>query len=1579
MDKLDSIIHNLDQAALKPPPPRIKIDRNDRFPMEAKVKMAKTGQKRPKVPRLEANTDPESAAKYEALVELKNILDGQFSDYSENAQRSKEKFVNPHDDDSLRGLATSGEVTSGSYLAGKSNEYFGGSGSDIFKDADRLKLPLVGLPNASPETGNLPINSEDALNILVKQGSVNNPGGLSILPVTDNDQLKSNITEMIGIDFDELIDKVSESIGEVNMPLRVEEHHTQLTKTEGQTPFYKYTETIAEVIPSKNQPRNPDVNVVSKRYEEGDLLGGEKSRFRWAPTQTSGGSGSSSKVQQQQQAIQGLGINGQDYLTFLKKKSNPTLDEISSASFVDNPNNNVKVNVTTKTNIVNVFTFNIFVNNGTQNNKKNSFTVVKDASAVPVRSSIQTTANIDSNDSLTGRPLNSISLYQYQAGSNEGFGLASAESDRESDKRRNNSMEKVVKQQEMTSMPNFSSNQAGTMASSTNSDAAELEKWLKLLMNHQVYGDGSNIVAEAVLKDSSLQQLPASEVSRTPLYRRIEDTQIQSNIGLLGYKTNMNGDIIIGSTDQTSASKSQPSASKKKVKKGFMEVLASSPIPTIVAGLAAVSPAVLAALGKRKKRKKRSENPNVDIPDQWLSYLLGTRYGSNPGATSQKDSKPQPFEVRPQQKQITPITTARSVETLSDNFENNQANKWAKYGSTAVKLSPDWYPLNRQSKPMPETSLTSRNTNENTISTETEFAKRTTAKSTTTTKMKPKAKPTAIIEKVPKPVRKINEITLESRENTSQKWTKYPDEDKPPAAKWKPYGNIPTTTTTEKWTRYEKTTAKPSTEKWTLYDKTTAKPTETLRTKPTTPKPKTPKAKTENSESIVNSWTPQIIQRRTNTEQEPKKKNSNKAQNLLNLWTELYNSKKTVQVPTKRPNQNEKIKTTKRASYDYFPIKTKSTAKTSTKSPTTTLSTTTTTTSTKTTTATTTTTTTAKTTLKESRWSMMTSNTITRPESFFPNENPIKILDEAVSVSTSTSTEVNMVPTVATKGGPISMMQAFNLPGPKFNLNNMVAKTPIATMGPPFTMQKWKRPKPQTTSDGRIKSTNVSPNLWLTAKDILHNLGSNLMLSSSSSSSDEDNKNTDMTNSPIVIIPVKDESKNLPKVNVEALKSIVSKSPITFLNMNGSYRPKRPRPTAFSTGVPKTPSKLFVEHFLKHKQTISQLRKKAPTNEESKKKIITISKFPIEATTSIGIRKPPWDNDITDPNKGIGSIEELQVPPSVNIYSPVINTNLTPEVIANLKHELETKRPPQPEMEPEPEVDSEQPEIDFYPLSSPDYAPISPPSPDYAPMSIYESYDSVPNNELIDKLKVQLQHSPIGQAINKGQWLYESQKNNYQKTETNIQQLQAFNKNSFHKGQLISWIKNLEKDVQPSKKIINLQETSKTATKKPTTTRTTTTLTTTTTTTSTTATTTTRLATPSTAPPNLVKKAEIIRNAIVTTTTTTTSTTTTTVSTTLNQSPKTFGELVASALSQSAAPLAGLSAATIAYGAAAMLPVWLPLALGKKRKRRSAFKKIIRENAADALSSLQEQQSLLPLHSAVSNSINSHNTKYRSN
>jgi hypothetical protein len=49
---------------------------------------------------------------------------------------------------------------------------------------------------------------------------------------------------------------------------------------------------------------------------------------------------------------------------------------------------------------------------------------------------------------------------------------------------------------------------------------------------------------------------------------------------------------------------------------------------------------------------------------------------------------------------------------------------------------------------------------------------------------------------------------------------------------------------------------------------------------------------------------------------------------------------------------------------------------------------------------------------------------------------------------------------------------------------------------------------------------------------------------------------------------------------------------------------------------------------------------------------------------------------------------------------------------------------------------------------------------------------------------------------------------------------------------------------------------------------------------------------------------------------------------------RTIASVINNVLSQSVVPLAGFSAATLAYGAAATLPVWLPLALGKKKRRR---------------------------------------------
>ena len=57
------------------------------------------------------------------------------------------------------------------------------------------------------------------------------------------------------------------------------------------------------------------------------------------------------------------------------------------------------------------------------------------------------------------------------------------------------------------------------------------------------------------------------------------------------------------------------------------------------------------------------------------------------------------------------------------------------------------------------------------------------------------------------------------------------------------------------------------------------------------------------------------------------------------------------------------------------------------------------------------------------------------------------------------------------------------------------------------------------------------------------------------------------------------------------------------------------------------------------------------------------------------------------------------------------------------------------------------------------------------------------------------------------------------------------------------------------------------------------------------------------------------------------------------EAPSTFS-MLSSTLANSAAPLAGLSAATLVYGAASMLPAWLPAALAGRKKRRKRRKRL---------------------------------------
>ncbi len=1470
MNQLDEIISALDEA---------KNEEDN----ASKTPTGSTLTKKNKSPRLDNEEKMQIMAQYEALVELKQALDQQFQEYSleplktdEDLHREREtdeqdhkdrgqyQYIdeegatrgqsrgpdstmshpqNPHNDETLRGedpIDIEPMEAMGRYEAYDDNGQK--SSSIVLDDIERLKIPLVGVPGASP--ADLPLN-EDTINVIVsntnQNGNEGDPGspGVAIYPVSEVEKLKSNISTLTGVDLDELVRRVSSSIGEVTLPIRVHEQHTQLSDQGGQDiPQYKYTETVANVMPGSN-PRDPHVNIVSKRYEDGNYLGGMDYGRPPIPVPMNQVYSDGSDLPADISPIRNLG---------------PSLQEIAESAA---HGENVKVNVSTKTNIVNVFTFNIFVNNGTSNNNSdgNNFTLVKGA---PLRSSIQTTANIDTMENGAAMPTSSFSLYQYNANTME-----SSNANPIPTRLNGGTGYKKEDWPMITPLSSPSSSPPRSPAS------AELEKWLKILLNHQAYGDGSNIVAEAVLKDASLTQIPEP---RGTLYRSDDAGQSDNNqvifqnllaqqqaallqqqqqqqqtqapaIGPLGFRTNEAGEVVDNSNSPKKSSSSED--------KGLFHAIASSPIPTVLAGVAALTPYLTSVLGKKKKRRRRRRdaeavakpilaNRAVDIPEQWLGYLLGTRYANQ----VKKQVTKKPLKTTKATTFMTPVTK-RSAEdegqelfTTTSLFSSDDGD----FVTSSLFSSQPWFDTTKAADPLTSTKTT-----------------------------------------VFTPVKRLNEGGTSSSKSSvsiSRIRTKTKDED------------------------IEKDT----------------------------------------TENIA-----------------PESKSDGPTFNLLQHWASLYNS-----VKTNTPN---KAKVPSRPTPVFRPVTTTATPTTTTTRTTTTTQRPRPTTTFKASTAASTSTLTPdwKKAIDKNKWTRIPGDFGSKINryginSFYygppdtttelPDDKPI--IEEAVRVSVSTATEVNLVP-------------------------KETSQSPPPTEAPPVPKKN------------NIKSTNVPPSLWLTAKDILTNLGQKFLYNHNNQNNNVKEQNDDMTNSPIVIIPV-NENEPKPEVNVAALKPLVSKKPITFINMN-SLKQRTPPPATETTTttttsrprMPKPPSKSFVEAFLaRYNKTVAAKTQNPAKIERVTKRpiLLTISSFATEAatasTTPSLVTKSP--DPPVRPTYYIGTVEEVQLPPSVTVKSPVIKTDLTPQVMSTLLKNMDKKdngqgssgtgsvtlyspagkeghnggggdaifyaneemhmrehedivpigrigvqAPDGPEQNIR-DVSNQMPETNLIGGSGSEQKSAS-----LRPHS-YDVLEPGPDNQLISQLKLQLKDSSaLTHALENGQWIYESQ------SATNeVPRPQPFQSYSSipKETQLLDWIKNLEQDIQPTRKRpSNLDDTTpmpfSTWTSTEGTTAASTISTTTTTTTATTTTTT-------TTKPEVINDNRIATLPVrrVQTTTTTTTTTTTASTTTTQATQKTLGEIVASALAQSAAPLAGLSAATLAYGAAAMLPVWLPFALGKKKRRR---------------------------------------------
>jgi len=476
--------------------------------------------------------------------------------------------------------------------------------SDILSnDEQRLALPLVGINTASKisqlDPAKLQENA-DTINIVVsptfgvENGEIGG-GDISIFPQSEMSRLRSNITDLTGLDVDRLVEEVSAVVGKIDAPLRVEEQHTQITRHEGLPPKYKYTETSAQVLPS-DDPQDPFIKVLSKKVQDGEIKGELGDLIGGGPT---------SRVE-------------------------------SGASSDD-----VRVNVTTKTNIVNIFTFNIFLANDTGKN----FSINR---VSPFKTKIETTATVDA-----GPAQNTVSVYKYEADEEGKIGK---------------------KKQDGRTTP-------------------ELEKWLKILLKHQVSGkrgEGS-LLQEAILKDASLLQIPGAggfDDRNRPFYRKVDEKEVVETttpktevVTFSSTKSTTTASNNIGPLGFTVSQTTTPEPSAMSIDGmiKFVESMGIGAIPTIFAGAIATYPFWMPLLaGGRKRRRKRESSSKVDIPENWLAYLLGTRFGQNAKMSKMK----------------TTTTTTTTMSTMQEPFLTTTlfADSTVEGIETGRTLSKDFFP-----------------------------------------------------------------------------------------------------------------------------------------------------------------------------------------------------------------------------------------------------------------------------------------------------------------------------------------------------------------------------------------------------------------------------------------------------------------------------------------------------------------------------------------------------------------------------------------------------------------------------------------------------------------------------------------------------------------------------------------------------------------------------------------------------------------------------------------------------------------------------------------------------------------------
>jgi len=319
----------------------------------------------------------------------------------------------------------------------------------------------------------------------------------------------------------------------------------------------------------------------------------------------------------------------------------------------------LRVNVSTKTNIVNIFTFNIIV----ANTSGNHFNLTR---VRPFQTKIETTASVDS-----GLGLNSMSVYKYHAEDGEIH---------------------TEKKNE--------------------SQVPELEKWLKILLKHQVSGskeDGSQI-QEAILKDVSLLHIPTeNHHQQAHFYRKIENNVTENDLESTSSSTtttesSYNNIGPLGHYQSEIATQSSFTTFEEIQK--FIVSLGFGAIPTLFAGVLATYTLLIGR--KRKKREIDEEHWKLPIVENNLFNSFDKRKGFIPKSRSAK-WKPTHFsdsvtDFQTEQTEHYPSET--SLTTLRQPAEGStSSSQITRLRQTAAKIQKPMESSQNSSHDEPEKSI----------------------------------------------------------------------------------------------------------------------------------------------------------------------------------------------------------------------------------------------------------------------------------------------------------------------------------------------------------------------------------------------------------------------------------------------------------------------------------------------------------------------------------------------------------------------------------------------------------------------------------------------------------------------------------------------------------------------------------------------------------------------------------------------------------------------------------------------------------------------------------------------------------